>query len=138
LIEVVPFEREHLDRLIDVPDQLGDLTPLGDQKSIAFTGLMNGTVIGCAGAFRLWPGVGEAWAAFSAMPPKQARACVFEVKRRLPGFMRDAGFHRLQASVLAEHINACRLARAIGLEFEGFMKAYDSSKNDYVRYGKVM
>ena len=138
MIEVVPFEKDHLDQLVEPSALLGNLDAIRQFESISFSGLKEGSVLGCGGVFPLCEGVGEAWAVFSKMPPKSGRECLFEIKRRLPGFMADVGLHRLQATVLVKHKDAIRMVRVIGFEFEGLMKAHDSEKNDYARYGKVI
>jgi RimJ/RimL family protein N-acetyltransferase len=138
MIEVVPFEKDHLDQLVEPSALLGNLDAIRQFESISVSGLIDGELVGCGGVFPLCVGSGEAWAVFSKLDPKRGRECLFAIKRRLTGFMQDAGFHRLQATVLVKHKDAIRMVRAIGFEFEGLMKAYDSERNDYARYGKVI
>ena len=94
--------------------------------------------MGSAGAFLLWPGVGEAWALFSRMSSDEGRACTLTARRRLKSFMQQGEMHRLQAAILVDDIPACRFARALGFKYEGEMPAYSSDGATCVRYGKVI
>lgn len=89
--------------------------------------------------FILHPGVAEAFTAFTPHQDKrEGLQMLRELKQRMEPFMREVGVHRLQACVRADHIAANRMARAVGMEFEGLMPKFDSEQNDYIRYAKVI
>lgn len=73
MIQIVPFRKEHI-AYVNVRDAEKCHVNLKDPnlnfcytyyqyKSISFTGIVDGKVIGCAGIFESSPGVGEFWMA---------------------------------------------------------------------------
>jgi RimJ/RimL family protein N-acetyltransferase len=47
-------------------------------------------------------------------------------------------FHRIQATVREDWKMAGRWIERLGFNFEGVMRKYDSEKNNYVRYARVL
>jgi len=69
-VRLVPFEVAHGEALLaaDLNDdrnrpapEFGNFMPTLVHEGMAFTGIDNGHLVGAAGIFPLWEGVGEAW-----------------------------------------------------------------------------
>jgi hypothetical protein len=52
--------------------------------------------------------------------------------------MSEENLHRVQSTIIETDKTALRLAHVMGLEFESKAVAYDSDRNDYLRFAKVM
>lgn len=138
MIDVVPFKLEHIEMLAAPRVDFGEVEAFDNPSVFAFTGMIGERVIGSAGAFLLWPGVGEAWALFSKMSLEEGRACFLTTRRRLHVFMQQGLLHRLQAAILVDDIQACRFARALDFKYEGEMPGYSADGATCVRYAKVI
>lgn len=138
MINVIPFRPEHIHQIQNPTVDFGDTDVFNHDCVVAFSGVTEDRVVGSAGAFVIWPGVGEAWAVFASMSLQEGRQCVIETRRRMDTFMRQGNLHRLQASIVKSNIPACRFARAVGFKYEGEMVAYDASKNTCIRYAKIV
>jgi len=138
LIDIVRFRPEHLEQLVNPLKVSAEMIPLKNSSGGAYTALYNNKPVMSAGALMIWPHVAEGWALVTPLDPIPARKIIFEIRQRILGFMRSLELHRLQATVRVDEVNSNRFVRAIGFEFEGYMKGYDSDGNDFVRYGKVM
>ena len=119
-MRLVPFEIAHGEALLeaDLNDdrnrpapEFGNFMPTLVHEGMAFTGIDNGHLIGAAGIFPLWQGVGEAW------------------------FL---GASRVgQAAMRSDWPELKRWARFLGMEHEGHMPMYGANKLDYERYAKT-
>lgn len=132
-MEIVPFEPRHLRRVRPQPaqaelalyqDWLADRLDPYALRGCAFTGLVAGRVVGCAGVRPLWPGVGEAWAVFSAEALMRPTA-LFRAALRGVAKIEDAqGLRRIQATCHADHEAGARFLRALGFRREGLLRRY--------------
>ncbi len=136
-LTIVPFKREHLDAIMD----LGD----AERENLLMYDLVGRTCMDgdapfvCMGVMRRWPGVGEAWTV--ARPGLNRRHQAFVLRRLRTGledFMREENLHRVQSVIIDTDRAALRLAHVMGLEFESKAVAYDSDRNDFFRFAKVM
>ncbi len=99
----------------------------------------------CAGGvLLLWPGVGTSWFLMDKdFAPKLSRnlgllrVFIREVRAGLRELMTDHGLHRVQADVNNASMEAQRFTKMLRFEYEGIMKAYNSEKEDYLRWALV-
>lgn len=104
---------------------------------LAWTGLVDGAVVGCAGFLPQTPGRCVAWALIGQEVPRhawlaitrQVVAGMVEVRRR--------GFWRIEAVVHARFAAGRRWVELMGFEFEGLMRAYDPERSDCLLYARV-
>lgn len=134
---VVPFEPNHYVEAINSPHVIGDAYEAGviyHDRGPAFTGLIDGKVAACAGVATFWPGMGEAWAVVTELGRQHRREVHRAVKTIFGSIVRDGGYHRIQADVVANFAVGRRWAEHLGFEFESFMRKYGPRGEDYVRY----
>ena len=103
----------------------------------AFTGVVDGKIIGCAGVGLMWDGVGEAWAVLSHDIELHRLWFHRTARRGLVMLMAAMNLHRLQASVRIDIERNCRWLEAFGFVREGIMHGYAPDKTDCVRYALV-
>ena len=135
-LTIVPFEREHLDAVMDLGDAERENLLMYDL--LGRTCMDDGQPCVCMGVMRRWPGVGEAWTA--ARPGLERKDQAFVLRRLRSGleeFMDEENLHRVQSIIIETDKTALRLAHVMGLEFESKAVAYDSDRNDYLRFAKV-
>ena len=136
-LTIVPFERDHLDAVMDLGDAERENLLMYDL--VGRTCMDGDTPFVCMGVMRRWPGVGEAWtAARSDLTRKQEAFVLRRLRTGLEDFMREENLHRVQSIIISTDRTALRLTAIMGLEFESKAVAYDSDRNDYFRFAKVM
>ena len=133
----MPFERAHLDAVMDL-DAAG-------RENLLMCDLVGRTCVDgdapfvCMGVMRRWPGVGEAWTIARPGLNREHQAFVLRrLRTGLEDFMREENLHRVQSIIIDTDRTALRLANVMGLEFESKAVAYDSDRNDYFRFAKVI
>lgn len=99
----------------------------------AFTGLVEGRPIACAGVHEIWAGRGVAWALIS----KDAGKHFFAMHRAALGFMSQCGLRRIEAMIEAGFEPGHRWAKMLGMEQEGLMRGYSPTGVDYYIYARV-
>lgn len=102
----------------------------------AWTGIIAGRVVGCAGIRPIWPGRATAWALIGRIPPAEWVRVTAKVRAEL----RDAhaaGHRRIEATVSVGFEAGCRWVGALGFQFEGIARAYDPYGNDHYLYARV-
>jgi hypothetical protein len=131
-IEILRLQREQADGFgVYSPEYGCALKEAGP----AFTGMIEGQPIICAGIARQWNGRGLAWALMSEDCGKHFVAITRAVKRYLDA----ADWSRLEAQVDAEFPRAIRWAEMLGFSVESLMPRFTDRGRDafmYVRFGK--
>lgn len=140
-MEFVPFEPAHLAALeteeaepwlaplVARPDLAASLTADG----LAWSGVVGGTVVGCAGVTRVWTGRGVAWALMHALP-QPAWLAATRMARRVLGSAHRAGLHRIDASVVRDFPPGHRWAHLLGFHPYALLRAYGPDGRDHVGY----
>lgn len=103
------------------------------ERGPAFSGFLNGTLLGCAGVVPLWPGLGEAWIVLSP-EGRRHRAWYRAVARILPSIAASGRFRRIQADVVREFEAGRRFVERLGFKYEFTMPKYGPNGEDFVRY----
>lgn len=140
MIEFVPYEPWHL-MVIDLQPtqtayyqrfvQPGYAESLA--KGVAWTGFINDRAVGCAGFAPQWEGRAVAWALFGRGIPKTVwPAIVRKVRAETQGIK-----GRIEATVPFGFGAGCRLAKLLGFEIEGLMKAFGPDGSDHFLYARV-
>ena len=132
-MRIIPFEPRHLRRVAPQPaqaelalyrDWLADRLDPYALRGCAFTGLIDGRIVGCAGVRPMWAGVGEAWAVFSVEALDRPVSLFRAAARGLAALEDAQGLRRIQASCHAGHDAGARFLRALGFEREGLLRRY--------------
>lgn len=103
----------------------------------AWSGVLAGRIIGCAGIVPQWPGRAVAWALLT----RELSAAHFlrahhKVAAVLHAAHRD-GHRRIETTVDAGFDAGHRWVRALGFAPEGLMRAYSPEGRDHVLYARV-
>lgn len=145
-MRLVPFEIAHGEALLeaDLNDdrnrpapEFGNFMPTLVHEGMAFTGIDNGHLIGAAGIFPLWQGVGEAWFLGASRVGRHQFRVARLVREKLNEIAQEQGMWRVQAAMRSDWPELKRWARFLGMEHEGHMSMYGANKLDYERYAKT-
>jgi hypothetical protein len=145
-VRLVPFEIAHGEALLeaDLNDdrnrpapEFGNFMPTLVHEGMAFTGIDNGHLIGAAGIFPLWQGVGEAWFLGASRVGRHQFRVARLVREKLNEIAEEQGMWRVQAAMRSDWPELKRWARFLGMKHEGHMPMYGANKLDYERYAKT-
>jgi hypothetical protein len=143
-IEFIPFKREHFALLDLQPAQIYLRPVIDDERAgsdmeipgYAWTGLLNGVVVGSAGVLPMWEGRGQCWALIGDIPRDQWI--------RVTGFVRQVlarahlrGIWRIETTVLAGWQPGLRWVKALGFKPEGYLEGYDALGRDHVGFAHI-
>lgn len=141
----VPFRPEHLPmlRLQAAQSYLQPLMARSDYAAAlagpyAWSGLIGGKVIGCAGLLPQWPGRAIAWALLTR---ELSAAHFLRAHHKVLAVLRSAhasGVRRIETTVDAGFDAGHRWARALGFSPEGLMRAYSPDGRNHVLYAHVL
>ena len=139
-MRIIPFEALHVE-LLDDQEHNKPLRPFITAKDVralegphAYTGVVDGRVVVCAGVEPMWQGRGYAWSYLSAGSGAHFVAIHKAVKR----FLEIAPFVRVEASVVCEFEQGHRWARMLGFNLEAErMISYGPDGRDYALYARV-
>lgn len=146
MVEIRPFRPEDVDQLQPQYAQEIELASAGDWRHMtrfaaevgpAWTGVLDGRVIGCAGFAMRWKGRASAWCIIGADVPRGAwlsihRGVVARIAQ-LPAL----GIWRLEAETMHGFIEGARWLRLLGFEHEGLARGYGPGGQDFGRYARV-
>ncbi|WP_341713785.1 hypothetical protein [Erythrobacter sp.] len=104
---------------------------------MAFTGIDNGHLVGAAGIFPLWEGVGEAWLLGADRMKRHPLSAGRMVRRRLHEIANAHGMWRVQAAMRSDWPELARWAKFLGMKHEGTMRRYGVDGQDYERWAWV-
>ena len=144
MVEFVPFVPGHLAvlRLQAAQDLLQPL--LADPAygvsiavpGLSWSGITDGSVIGCAGILPQSPGRAIAWALIGSIPARDWVAVTGMVRRQIAEARRH-GLWRIEAVVRADFPAGRRWVEALGFACEGLMRAYGPDRSDCYLYARV-
>ena len=136
---VIPFKKEHLDRMILQERQKGLEYLETDELFALLEGqdsytVMDDDVLCCAGVVKLNEGRGVAWAYLA----DDLGARMVGVTRAVKRYLGIANFHRIEMHVDCDFKEAHRWVRMLGFEMEcERMKAFTPDKRDCALYAMV-
>ena len=144
-MQIVEFEMSHFDRI-----QLRDWDLMGTQQmgdvrerlkyfaenGPSYTGMIHGEVVGCAGVFIHWPGMGEAWVLSSPLVERFKLSFHRAIKQTLNGIQDNLKLHRIQCVVHADYTRSQKWVERLGFKKEGLLNKYAPDKAAYYMYGR--
>lgn len=138
-MNLVPFDPAHALAMRVQPNQSlprGEfLRALSTPAGEAYTGMVDGRPIGCAGVVEMWQGRALAWALLS----EDAGPHMIAVTRAIRFFLGTVPFRRVEMAVDAEFPAAIRWAEMLGFERETPepMRAYTPDGRACYQYARV-
>ena len=94
-------------------------------------------IVGCAGVFELWDGVGEAWSMFT----DELRKCPFFLHRKaikvLDDIITSRKYHRVQSIVLSTDPAARKWIERLGFTMECAMEKFGSDQSEHFMYKRI-
>ena len=137
---VIPFETTHL-RLMKVQaSQQAVLQHVTDnflsllENTNAFTAVIDGEIVACAGVIEYYKGRGEAWSYLSADLGRN----MVSVFRAIKSYLDTIDVRRIEMTVDTDFAEGHRFAKLLGFELEASrMKAYDMDGRDKALYARI-
>jgi hypothetical protein len=147
-LSIVPFEIEHLWQIQPREFEAREMQALGREacawqaqeylkRGPAWTGIIDGEILACGGAFQLWPGVAEIWAVTTARVTRWPLAFHRAIRRRLRELEENLGLWRLQVAIPAEHRVSVNWIRRLGFKDEGEKPHYGPRGETYLGFYRL-
>lgn len=116
----------------EATDEIWELSKAREAVGLAYTGTVNGEVVGCAGLDLFWPGVGEVWLLLceTSMPIRT----ITVLKEGLKELIKENNLHRIQCHIRHDLPKGVKLVEHLGFEFEGIAKKFTHDKMDCFMY----
>ena len=139
---IIPFKPEHLTQ-IRVRINTGSVTDylavgrMYETMGPAFSGELDGQILGSAGIAILWKGVGEAWV---WVPDEVVRHPLFfhrSIKTMMAEVKRAKRLVRIQTTVQVRDVTANSWIKRLGFTAEGVMRRFSADGEDAIRYAIV-
>lgn len=97
----------------------------------------DGVLLGVIGGVIVWPGVASLGSIFTRAIYDHRIGMVRTTRRVIEAVMEEYSLHRMEMAVKKDYPTGHRWAEALGFQAEGILRKYNSSKEDYVMYGRV-
>lgn len=142
MIEIIPFRSEHLANM----KLQGYMRELAQDESIraalgkdgmAWSALMDGRVVACAGILPQWTGRAVGWAVFGECLPLRAWFKITKAAKRVLDETQKSGFQRIEITVKEDFPQGHRWARALGFEAGQVMRKYAPDGSDHRMWERV-
>lgn len=146
MITVRPFLPEDVDRIEPQHQQAIELATVGDWRHMtryaaqvgpAWTGELDGRVIGCAGFAMRWQGRASAWFILGRDVPRVAWVGIHRAVRERIAQLPALGIWRLEAETAQGFVSGARWLEMLGFEHEGLARGYGPGGEDFRRYARV-
>lgn len=133
-VEVVDFEQAHI-RLIRPQSAQQEETEIQQEapEGQAWTALVDGRPIACAGFVLVWEGRAYAW----ALIDKDAGPYMLQITRVIRKHLAASGFRRVEMAVDRSFADGRRWAQMLGFECEGLARAYLPNGHDAWIYARI-
>lgn len=133
-VEVIPFERHHARLIVPQPAQESEAAlQVQAPEGPAWTAVVDGLPVACAGFVPVWVGRAYAWALLGADVGPHLLAVTRAIRCRLA----CSGFRRVEMAVDCEFANGRQWARMLGFKCEGLARAYLPNGRDAWIYARV-
>lgn len=144
-LEIIRFEPEHFGQFILRGYKATPIEVFPDLKkraeeldgTAAYTAMVDGEIIACAGVVKLWPGVGEAWMMVSGVVEKYPVFFHRTVKRILNRIQEKYQLHRIQGTVRADFEKGHHWIETLGFRCEGLQRMFGADRADHYRYART-
>lgn len=133
-MNLVPFQPEHVGQMLIQAHQQeayldGWVAPPGD----AWTAMVDGRPIGCAGLTELWTGRAMAWSILAKDAGPHMLSIVRAIRRKLA----SVPYRRIEMAVKVGFPPGCHFADLLGFEIEQKARAYLPDGSDAFLYARV-
>ena len=145
-LSIIPFRAEHLGLLQARKFEAHEMELLGDPANrvreylrggAAYTGIVKGQVMGCAGIFPLWRGVAEVWMITTDLVSRYPKAFHQAIANGLEIAGHSMGLWRIQTAVHQNHLVSQKWLRRLGFNREGNMPGYGPDGATYIRMARL-
>lgn len=140
MIEVIPFEPEHLAMIDFQPSQVGLMEVVDDDYAASlkasgpcYTGMKGDKVVVCAGISIMWDNRAIGWVKMS----KDAGRDLVFIHRAVQNIIDNAGMRRVEAYVDSTFEEGKRWVKMLGMSYEGTMKAFSPDGRDHDLYARI-
>ena len=137
---VIPFEASHLRLMTVQPSQQEVLQQVSDdclavlENTNAYTVVLDGIIVCCAGVVEYYKGRGEAWSYLGA----DLGSNMVPVYRAIKKYIDTIDVRRVEMTVDVDFEPGHRFAKLLGFELEApRMKAYDINGRDKALYARI-
>ena len=138
---ILPYKPEHLEELLLQPSQAYMRPFMSDKvyqnalqiEGMAFSAIMDGKVIACAGVLPLWENRGHAWALLN----DNIKTNFVSIHRATARFLDTCRMNRIETHVDKDFGCALRWMEMLGFECEGTMRKYTSDGRDAYMFARV-
>ena len=145
-LQIVPFDPEHLRQLTPRSFEGTEMELLGDyversrqylKLGPAYTGIIDGQIMMCAGVFPLWRGVAETWLVTTPLVPQYPVCFHRAISRMLAILEKGMDLWRIQTALHWRHKVSHKWVKRLGFRWEGEMPGYGPDGETYIRFGRV-
>lgn len=146
MLEIIPFEPEHLRNLQARSFEGREMAAFADpeaqareylRRGPAFSGLIEGRLMGCLGVCLLWRGVAEVWMVTTDLVAQFPLAFHRAISQGIAVMEKSLNLWRLQVAVHHEHKISRNWLRRLNFQEEGEMPRYGPDGATYVRMARV-
>lgn len=137
---IVPFRPHHIE-VFDVREAQAEMRPYFSAEyaeaiaqTEAFTGFINGRIVGCAGFICPWPDRATCWALIAAGVTNRQ---MIEITRAVKAAIDLRTERRLEATCDTDFVGAHSWLRHLGFTREGTMRAYTPAGRDNDIYSRI-
>lgn len=144
----IPYRPEHLAKIALQPAQRAARAVMvkdGYAESLAVPGMAwtavndAGEILGSAGMVPQWEGRVIAWALVGILIPKRSWPIIAKkIEGEFQSALAEHGRHRIEITVPVNFGAGCRLARLLGFDIEGRLRAYAPDGSDHFLYAKIV
>lgn len=135
--ECMDIRQKERDTIFSLPDAQERYGRMAQAAVQAFTFIVDGRILFCAGFTVLWEGVADFWMVPSVYTKEHPFVFYKLIRRYLAAIPQTFRLHRLQTTSYDDPFHE-KWMRKLGFEKEGTMKQYLHTKENMVVYGRVL
>lgn len=145
--DVLPFEPRHAYEILDrnVREQDTQLSSYPDwdehvrrwAKHPAYTLIIDGQVVGCAGVVIFAKGRGEAWALLSSLFYRHKKTAYRAIREGLGKIIDERKLYRVQGLVKPDLEAAKNFIKHLGFQEEGLLRRYGLNGEDLIMFART-
>jgi hypothetical protein len=147
-MEIVKLKKEHAFDIIKrnkedglvVTDSKADLEKIGEvweNGGPAYTLMIDGQIVCCAGVVLMEWNRGEAWTLVSSLFYKYPKTSFKAIKVKLDEIAREKNLRRVQSVISSNSEWGERWMEHLGFQKEGTLRAYGPSGGDFVMFSRI-
>lgn len=145
MVEISDFEPADIEDLVLQTQQLAEMAMVDWRGMVraaatvgpAWTGRLDGRVIGCAGVSLSWRGRAHAWCVLSDGIPRCAWVGIHRAVADRLERLAELGVWRLEAETALGFRPGIRWLTLLGFEREGTARGFGPGGEDFVRFARV-